>query len=151
MNAEMIMGLVIISIVAVIMVIIGISQFNKKENPVGFYNVIAPPKKEEISDVIQWNKKHGFIWIVYGICIELGFWLGYIMPSEVLEMVFMMGGVIIPLPFMVLRHRALEKEYKLNLNSDFMNFKRCTGYKLAHLFSLTISVFTRRAEIYFFE
>ena len=54
MNAEMIMGLVIISIVAVIMVIIGISQFNKKENPVGFYNVIAPPKKEEISDVIQW-------------------------------------------------------------------------------------------------
>lgn len=29
MNAEMIMGLVIISIVAVIMVIIGISQFNK--------------------------------------------------------------------------------------------------------------------------
>ena len=45
---------------------------------------------------------------------ELGFWLGYIMPSEVLEMVFMMGGVIIPLPFMVLRHRALEKEYKLN-------------------------------------
>lgn len=114
MNAEMIMGLVIISIVAVIMVIIGISQFNKKENPVGFYNVIAPPKKEEISDVIQWNKKHGFIWIVYGICIELGFWLGYIMPSEVLEIVFMMGGVIIPLPFMVLRHRALEKEYNLN-------------------------------------
>ena len=32
MNAEMIMGLVIISIVAVIMVIIGISQFNKKGN-----------------------------------------------------------------------------------------------------------------------
>ena len=67
MNAEMIIGLVIISIVAAIMVIIGISQFNKKENPVGFYNVIAPPKKEEISDVIQWNKKHGFIWIVEGI------------------------------------------------------------------------------------
>lgn len=114
MNAEMIMGLVIISIVAVIMVIIGISQFNEKENPVGFYNVIAPPKKEEISDVIQWNKKHGFIWIVYGTCIELGFWLGYIMPSEMLEMVFMMGGVIIPLPFMIFRHRALEKEYKPN-------------------------------------
>ena len=36
------------------------------------------------------------------------------MPSEVLEMVFMMGGVIIPLPFMVLRHRALEKAFILN-------------------------------------
>ena len=108
------MALVIMSIVAVVMITIGISQFCTKNNPVGFYNVIDPHKKEEISDVIQWNKKHGFMWIIYGICIELGFWLGYIMPSEVLEMVFMMGGVIIPLPFMVLRHRALEKEYKLN-------------------------------------
>ena len=113
MNAEMIMGLVIISIVAVIMVIIGISQFNKRENPVGFYNVTAPPKKEEISDIILWNKKHGMIWIVYGICIELGFWLGSIMPSEALEMIFMMGGVIIPLPFMIMRHHKLEKEYKV--------------------------------------
>lgn len=110
----MIMALVIISFVVGIMIIIGLTQIAKTEEPVGFYNVIAPPKKEEISDIIQWNKKHGFIWIIYGICIELGFWLGYIMPSEVLEMVFMMGGVIIPLPFMVLRHRALEKEYKLN-------------------------------------
>ena len=45
MNAETIFGLVIISFVAVTMVIIGLVQFNKKEEPVGFYNVIAPPKK----------------------------------------------------------------------------------------------------------
>lgn len=114
MNAAMIMGLVIITFVALIMVTIGLCQITKKENPVGFYNVIDPPRKEEISDVIQWNKKHGMIWIVYGICIELGFWLGYIAPSEVLEMVFMMGGVIVPLPFMVMRHRSLEKQYKVN-------------------------------------
>lgn len=111
-NTEMIMGLVIISIVAFIMVIIGVYQFEKKDVPVRFYNVIDPPKKEEISDVTQWNKKHGMIWIAYGLCIELGFWLGYFMPVEVLEMMFMMGGVIIPLPFMVIRHRKLEKEYK---------------------------------------
>ena len=113
MNAGMIMGLVIISIVAGIMIIIGISQFIKKEDPVGFYNVIAPPKKQEILDVMKWNKKHGIIWIVYGICIELGFWLGYFMPTEVLGMLFMMGGVIFPLPFMVIRHRSLEKELKV--------------------------------------
>lgn len=112
MNAEMIMALVIISFVAGIMIIIGIAQMAKKDEPVGFYNVIAPPKKEEISDVIQWNKKHGMIWIAYGICIELGFWVGYAMPIEVLEMIFMTGGVIIPLPFMILRHHTLEKEYK---------------------------------------
>ena len=114
MNTAVIMGLVIITIVAGIMIIIGIAQLSKKDNPVGFYNVIDPPKKEEISNVIQWNKKHGIIWIAYGICIEFGSWLGYAMPAEVLEIVFMMGGVIIPLPFMVIRHRKLEKEYTLN-------------------------------------
>lgn len=113
MNEAMIAGLVIISIVAAIMIIIGVSQIFKKENPVGFSNIIAPPKKEEISDVLQWNKKHGIIWIIYGICIELGFWLGHFMSVEALEMIFMMGGVIFPLPFMVIRHRKLEKEYRI--------------------------------------
>ncbi|SDB22408.1 hypothetical protein SAMN02910298_01080 [Pseudobutyrivibrio sp. YE44] len=113
MNAGMFIALIIISIVAGIMIIIGVFQLRKKDNPVGFYNVIDPPKKEEISDVIQWNRKHGMIWVIYGICIELGFWLAYVMPFEILEMIFMMGGVIFPLPFMVLRHHKLEKEYKI--------------------------------------
>lgn len=112
MSAEMIIGLVIISFVAAIMVIIGVCQMVKKDVPVGFYNMIDPPKKEDISDIIQWNKKHGIIWIIYGICIELGFWLGYLMPNEVLEMIFMMGGILIPLPFMILRHHKLERMYK---------------------------------------
>lgn len=114
MNASMVMGLVIISIVAGIMIIIGITQYTNKDHPVGFYNLIDPPKKEEISDVIQWNKKHGVIWIVYGLCIELGFWLGYAVTMEALEILCMMGGGIIPLPFMVMRHHQLEKEYKFH-------------------------------------
>lgn len=111
MDYGMIMGLVVISIVSLIMILIGVFQFVKKDVPVGFYNIIEPPKKDEITDIIQWNRKHGVIWIMYGICIELGFWLGYLMPVEILEMIFMMGGVIIPLPFMVLRHRSLERKY----------------------------------------
>lgn len=113
-NAEMIIGLVIISLVASIMIIIGLCQVRNKEKPVGFYNVIDSPKKEEISDILQWNKKHGMIWIVYGICIETGFWIGYVMPIEVLEMFFMIGGIVLPLPFMCLRHHKLEKEYRIN-------------------------------------
>lgn len=112
MNVETIFGFVIISFVAVIMVIIGLVQFHKKEEPVGFYNVIDPPKKEEITDILLWNKKHGRMWIIYGICIELGFWMGFIIPNEVLEIVFTLGGVIIPLPIMILRHNKLEREYK---------------------------------------
>lgn len=110
----MIMVLVIISIVAGIMIIIGFSQLSKKENPVGFYNLLVPPTKEEISDVTQWNRWHGIIWVVYGICIELGFWLGYFMPVEILEILFMIGGIIVPLPFMVLIHHKLVTKYRLN-------------------------------------
>lgn len=113
-NAEMVIGLVIISLAASIMIIIGLCQVRNKEKPVGFYNVIDPPKKEKISDIIQWNKKHGIIWIVYGICIELGFWIGYVMPIEALEIFFMIGGIVIPLPFMCLRHHKLEKVYRIN-------------------------------------
>ncbi len=42
MNEGMIMGLVIISFVAGIMIILGFSQMRTKDNPVGFYNVIFP-------------------------------------------------------------------------------------------------------------
>lgn len=37
------------------------------------------------------------------------------MPKEVLEMVFMMGGVVIPLPFMIIAHQNIEKRYRQNL------------------------------------
>ena len=113
MDVGMIIGLVVVSIVAGIMIIIGICQLNRKDNPVGFYNVTEPPKKEEISDVIQWNKKHGAIWVTYGICIELCFLMGYIMPNGMLEFVFSFGGIVVPLPFMIMRHHKLEKEYRI--------------------------------------
>lgn len=112
LNAGNIIGAVIVTIVALIMVLLGVSQFRTKDKPVGFYNVIDPPKKEEITDITMWNRKHGMIWIVYGICIELGFWMGFLMTNEILQMIFMMGGVLVPLPFMVIRHRMLEKKYR---------------------------------------
>ena len=58
MDSEAIMASVIISITALVMLIIGACQYVKKDNPVGFYNVTAPPKKEEISDIIQYFHYH---------------------------------------------------------------------------------------------
>ena len=51
MNAETVMGLAIMTLVALVMLTIGIYQFKKKDEPVGFYNLTAPPKKEEITDI----------------------------------------------------------------------------------------------------
>lgn len=113
MNAESIIGLVIVSIVAVIMIGIGLFQYLKKDKPVGFYTVNNPPKKEEISDITKWNRQHGLIWIIYGICVELGFSIGFMMPSEILAVLFLLGGIIIPMPFMVIRHNQLERKYKV--------------------------------------
>lgn len=113
MNSGLIFGLCIYSFVALIMMSIGFVQYNRKDNPVGFYNVVDPPKKEEISDIIAWNKRHGLIWIGYGICIELGLWLGYIAPNEVLEMIFLIGAVIIPLPIMIMCHNKIVKMYQI--------------------------------------
>ncbi len=118
MDAGTVMGLVIITMVALIMLIIGVFQFRKADGPVGFYNTSAPPKKEEITDIIAWNKKHGMIWIIYAVCIESGFFLGYFMPREALQTVFMIGGVIIPLPFMVMRHKTLEGKYKKEVSGN---------------------------------
>ncbi len=61
MNPGMIIGLVIISIVALIMIIIGISQYRTKDVPIGFYNIVDPPKKEDIIDIGLWNRKHALI------------------------------------------------------------------------------------------
>ncbi len=113
LDAEMIIVLAILTFVAAIMIVIGLCQVFKTDAPVGFYNVADPPKKDEISDVILWNKKHGRMWIAYGLCIELGFWVGYILPTDEIKMIFMMGGVLLPLPFMVLGHHKLEKKYKV--------------------------------------
>lgn len=112
MNAGAIMGLVIYSIVALIMVLIGVCEFRNQDKPVGL-NIADEPKKEEITDVVKWNRAHGMLWILYGIIIELSFFLGYIMPNEVLQMICLIGGVIIPLPLIVLGHRKLEGKYRV--------------------------------------
>lgn len=63
----------IFCIVAMIMLGIGFSQLKSKE-PVGFYTGEKLPKVDQLSDVNSWNKKHGVMWIIYGICI-IGSWI----------------------------------------------------------------------------
>ena len=73
MMAGTIISGVIFCIVAMIMLGIGVSQLKSKE-PVGFYTGENPPKVDQLSDVNSWNKKHGVMWIIYGICI-IGSWI----------------------------------------------------------------------------
>ena len=113
MLAEIIIGFVIMLYVAVIMLGIGISQY-KSTKPVGFYSGEKPPLESELTDVNAWNKKHGKMWIWYGVIIIVSYLLG--IPFLVMDSVWCIlpicGGCILPLPVMIWYHHKLIQEYK---------------------------------------
>lgn len=110
---EIIFGLVIYLLVAAIMLGLGISQYKSKK-PVGFYSGEKPPLESELKDVTAWNKKHGKMWIWYGIVIIVFYAVGipFVKSDSVWCVVPMCGGIILPLPFMIRYHHELMRKYK---------------------------------------
>lgn len=91
----------------------GISQI-KSEKPVNFYNGEDPIDEKELSDVSAWNKKHGQMWITYGIILIISFVIAAIIGFKSIWCVMpLVVGGIIPLIVMVLYHNELVKRYKL--------------------------------------
>ena len=110
MKAANIIGLAIYVVVALFMVAIGIAQLKSKD-PVGFYSGEEPPKAESLTDVSAWNKRHGMMWLIYGIIIFVSYLIGSIIGESIWSIIPMMGGVIIPLPFMIWYHHRLMKKF----------------------------------------
>lgn len=114
--AEAVMCFVIYLLVALVMIGIGVSQL-KSKTPVGFYSGVKPPAAQELSDVVMWNKKHGEMWIIYGgIIIFSGFagtfLIGADSPWQV-AVAPMVGGVVVPLIWMIWYHDKLIRKYKI--------------------------------------
>ena len=63
--AETIIYLVISFLVSLIFVVLGISQYNS-EKPVSLNTGEKPPCEDELTDVLEWNHKHGKSLIIYG-------------------------------------------------------------------------------------
>ena len=110
---ELIFGLVIYLFVAAIMFGIGISQYKSKK-PVGFYSGEKTPLESELTDVDAWNKKHGKMWILYGVIIIVSYLLGipFLIADSVWSVLPMCGGMIVPIPLMIRYHHKLIREYK---------------------------------------
>ena len=89
---------------------IGLSQY-KSQKPVGFYSGEQPPKESELTDIISWNKKHGMMWIIYGIIIIISYFIGALIGDSVWSILPMCGGTIIPVIFMIRYHSKLKKKY----------------------------------------
>ena len=119
MNTGGVIGLVIIGIVSAIMIGIGCFQMKQKNDPVSFYTSSEPIKKAEISNIIQWNKQHGRLWIGYGFYIIAGYILAQFTPGKGLKLILLMGSILIPLPVMMVEHYKLEQKYRVNGSSKF--------------------------------
>ena len=111
--AENLLGFGIFLFVSLIMIGIGISQVKSKE-PVGFYTGEKPPKKEEISDVTSWNRKHGMIWIGYGVAMTVSYLVSLLIPQEFISFVFLLIVIIGALPVMIYYHHYLMRKYLKN-------------------------------------
>lgn len=93
MNAENVITLCIMCLVALIFIGLGISQYRSKK-PVGFYSGEKPPKKEELTDVKAWNRKHGVMWFGYGVMLILSGVLFLVVDNETVCMIIMFGIMI---------------------------------------------------------
>ena len=107
--AETIFSAVVLLIGTISMIILGIVQYRSKE-PVGFWSGKKPPRKEEITDVSAYNRKHGLMWILYGtgliVCYVCARPLGGLIAAY-LCMAEVFGGLL----GMVAYHNRLKRMY----------------------------------------
>lgn len=103
-------------LVALVMIGIGVSQLRSK-TPVAFYSGEKPFAEGELSDMAMWNKRHGEMWIIYGMIIILSGFAGtFLIGMDAvwqLVLVPMVGGVVVPIVWMIGYHERLIRKYKI--------------------------------------
>ena len=110
MTAGAMICFVIYLLVALIMIGIGFVQI-KSSTPVGFYSGEKPPRPEELTDVILWNKKHGAMWVLYGFLILLSYFSGAVILDSVWCIIPLCGVPIIAILFMIRYHNKLKRDF----------------------------------------
>lgn len=93
---------------SLIMLTLGTIQY-KSDTPVGFYSGEEGPKKENVLDMESWNRKHGTMWIVYGIIIIMTWIVGLFMPNNIWILLPYTIGLLGPIPIMIWNHNQLIK------------------------------------------
>ena len=109
MTAENIMAAVIVCICSLPIIIIGIAQYRSKE-PVWFWSGKKPPEREQVTYVKAYNRKHGVMWLIYGIGFLLCFFCGWPFGGSIaaiLSSAECIGGIFV----MILYHNRLDRRY----------------------------------------
>ena len=92
MNSGTFIILFMMLIAAFFMLMIGIVQIQSKK-PVGFYAGETAPDETELTDTQAWNRKHGILWVLYGITIVITSLIGVSMIDSVWCIFPLIGGV----------------------------------------------------------
>ena len=107
--AEIVISSVVVLVSTMSVIMIGIVQYRSKD-PVGFWSGKKPPKKEQITDVKTYNRKHGLMWILLGVGFILCFVCGLLFGGIIAKyscMIEVIGGLLA----MIVYHQKLDRMY----------------------------------------
>ena len=111
--AETIIYLVISFLVSLIFVVLGISQYNS-EKPVSLNTGEKPPCEDELTDVLEWNHKHGINLIIYGgvLFLTLSAFVYFIEKYDyiVAQMIMFILIILGEIAWLEIQHNILKKK-----------------------------------------
>lgn len=117
--AETILYLVISFFVSLIFVALGIRQYNS-EKPVSLNTGEKPPCEDELTDVSEWNHKHGKNLIIYGgaLFLTLSVFVYFIENYDciVVQMILFILVILGEIAWLVIQHNILKKKLIKNNN-----------------------------------
>lgn len=111
--AETIIYLVLSFLVSLIFVVLGISQYNS-EKPVSLNTGEKPPCEDELTDVLEWNHKHGINLIIYGgvLFLTLSVFVYFIEKYDyiVVQMILFILIILGEIAWLEIQHNILKKK-----------------------------------------
>jgi len=108
---DMIFSGAVAGVCALTAILIGIWQY-KSKTPAGFYTFEKPLTEDDVSDVKMWNRKHGVMFMLYGAVILISWAAMPLSGGSEWGYAVSFSGILLPVPFMLLYHRKLVKQYR---------------------------------------
>lgn len=111
--AATIIYLVISSLVSLVFIVLGISQYRAKK-PVSINTGEKPPREDELTSVAEWNHRHGRNFIILGCAIfmtlsVLTYFIAKL-DSVVLQVVILMIVIFAEFAWVEFEHRMMKKK-----------------------------------------
>ena len=116
---ETIIYLVISFLVSLIFVVLGIKQYNS-EKPVSLNTGEKPPSEDELTDLLEWNHKHGKNLIIYGgvLFLTLSVFVYFIEKYDyiIVQMILIILVILGEIAWLEIQHNILKKKLIKNSN-----------------------------------